>query len=240
MKGCYMRLCVFIMRKLEKLTVFPFDSAQGTAFDSTQCTPSTPARGTVFKYSCSRKTTEKKLLRLALTSIVVCMAALTSAQDTINCKVVFDKNSPQRILLNGVIYDLYDSTALTRIVNLQIINDSLKSEITAKDKLIATLNTIPEKCTTAVAAKNEYIASLTDMMQGYKQLYQDAAKLNNSALPKVTFEGAVGISGADGINLGGMSKPVLLAGIGVKKFRTYLMLQEMNVGFMVGGSWGLF
>jgi hypothetical protein len=72
---------------------------------------------------------------------------------------------------------------------------------------------------------------------GYQEKH---AKLSNSALPKLTFESAIGISGTDGINRAKMSKPVLLAGIGVKKFRTYLMLQEGNVGFMVGGSWGLF
>jgi len=177
---------------------------------------------------------------LISTLIVFIINSLSLAQDTtITCKLI-KKGNKKQIVYKEIIYDLYDSAAITNINKILIEYDSLKKSCEVKDKLLAGYQKIPETCTAAVAAKNEYIASLTEMMTGYKQMYKDALKLSNSQVPRFSLEAGIGASGADGIDLRKINKPVIIAGIGIKKFRTYLLLQEKNVGILIGGSLRIF
>lgn len=121
-------------------------------------------------------------------------------------------------------------TAITR----KMVNESLqmkaefdaaKKEITLKDSLIATYERVENRYEDVHKQQKEYIADLEEVLEGYKKLAKGYKKLSGE--PWITFSGGVGATGSD-------EKPAVLAGLGIRRFRVWGLLQESNSGLAVG------
>lgn len=106
-----------------------------------------------------------------------------------------------------------------------------KKEISLKDSIIASYVKVENKYGIFHQQQKEYIKDLATMLDGYKKLANGYKKLAGE--PLITFSGGVGVTSAD-------FKPMVLAGLGIKRFRLWSALQERNSGLIAGIAVPLF
>jgi hypothetical protein len=106
-----------------------------------------------------------------------------------------------------------------------------KKNIALKDSLIATYERVEYRYEVVHRQQKEYIADLEEVLEGYKELAKGYKKLSGD--PWVTFSGGLGATGSD-------EKPAVLAGLGIRRFRVWGLLQESNSVVAVGLMFPLF
>jgi|GEM_PF-1918616 len=105
-----------------------------------------------------------------------------------------------------------------------------KQEIALKDSLLEKYGHIKIQYDTTLARQKVYMNELESVLEGYKNLVKDYKKLKSE--PWVNFEFGIGATGE--------TKPSLLMGLGVRRFRVYGFLQENNGGVLAGAAFPLF
>jgi hypothetical protein len=104
-------------------------------------------------------------------------------------------------------------------------------ELALMDSLIATYKSVENKYEFVLKQQKDYIADSDSLLEGYKKLAKGYKKLSGE--PWVTFSGGVGATGSN-------DKPVVLAGVGIRRFRVWGFLQESNGGIIAGLAFPLF
>jgi hypothetical protein len=109
--------------------------------------------------------------------------------------------------------------------------DAARKNIVLKDTMIATLERLETSYKEVHKKQIDYIADLDSLVIGYKKLAKGYKRLSGE--PWVTFSGGIGASG-------GNEEPFVLAGLGIRRFRVWALLQESNAGAAIGLTFPIF
>jgi hypothetical protein len=117
-----------------------------------------------------------------------------------------------------------------KLLELQMELDAAKKQNNAKDTLLAVYANADFWYDTLFKQQKTYITEMESILRGYKELVNDYKKLDQ---PWMSFSAGIGASGPD-------TKPAVLFGLGLRRFRAWAIFQERNSGVLLGAEMPVF
>ncbi len=135
------------------------------------------------------------------------------------------------IEISGRRYRAITEDQMRQLLTLNQRLQEADSMIKLKDALLSRYDTIIGQYEATLTAQNIYAAQLDSLYRGYKEVAAGYKRLSGE--PLLSIEAGLGLTGSD-------TKPSLLAGIGVWRFRVWGFFQENNSGALFGINWRIF
>jgi hypothetical protein len=167
----------------------------------------------------------------AIFSLCTLLLLNLQAQDTLNVIVVSEMGEgTYKIEINGELYRAIPESTMKQLLKMSVQQDAIEKENRAKDSLLVAYEKADFWYATLLERQKAYIGEMEMVLNGYKELVTDYKKLGE---PWLTATAGIGASGPD-------TKPAVLFGLGVQRFRIWGLLQERNSGVMLGAYLPLF
>jgi len=170
---------------------------------------------------------------LVLSSLFILLSAASSglAQNQL-CKVIDARPEDGKYLIeiDGKKLIAITQEKAAEYQKLKVDLDEARKKLADSENMKAVYEKVVESYRKNATDAKEYIDSLEDLVQGYKNLAKDYKKMKE---PWVTVEAGVGATSGD-------TEPAVMLGIGIRSFRVWGFFQEKNSGALVGLSLPLF
>jgi hypothetical protein len=168
----------------------------------------------------------------ALLALAIAAAPRTAVAQCDSCRIVrLNPDSSLVIDVGGRRYRALTEQQQRDVLALAARAERAEGLVALKDSLIAGSETLLAVYDSTLAQQRAYTATLDSLYRGYRDLAAGYRRLSGE--PILTAQLGAGITGPD-------TKPALVAGVGVWRFRLSGFFQEDNSGVLAGVQWKLF
>lgn len=175
-----------------------------------------------------------RIFSIVLTSLCLYLPSTPRqalAQDEACTVVRAHENGSFTVEIDGRRYRAITEDQMRELLILNQRLQEAESMIALKDSLLSRYDPIIAQYEATLRAQNIYAAQLDSLYRGYKEVAAGYKRLSGE--PLLAIEAGLGLTGSD-------TKPSLMAGIGVWRFRAWGFFQENNSGALIGINWRLF